>query len=118
VALGEKISELRKQRGWTQEMLGEKAGVHTNHVSRWECNRIRPSGKALRRLAAAFNVTYDELLENEQPPVPDGIMDDPELVDRFRQLQQLEPEDQAVLFRLLDLMSRHRQVARLMSGKD
>lgn len=117
VALGQKISDLRKQRGWTQEMLGEKAGVHTNHVSRWECNRMRPSGKMLKRLAELFGVSYDDLLENEQPPTPPALANDPEMVERFLQVQQLDDQDKAVLFRMIDLMATRKQMERLLGSK-
>lgn len=36
IAIGEKISELRKQKGITQEQLAEIIGVSSQSVSKWE----------------------------------------------------------------------------------
>ena len=38
--IGDKIRMLRKQKGLTQTELGEKLGVKTNAVSKWECGRV------------------------------------------------------------------------------
>jgi transcriptional regulator with XRE-family HTH domain len=66
MTIGQRITKLRKRRGWTQEMFADKAGVHARHVSRWETDRMKPSGRTLKRLADLFGVSLDELLgENE-----------------------------------------------------
>ena len=38
-ALGDRIREIRKRRGWTQPQLAEKAGVYTNGVPRLESGK-------------------------------------------------------------------------------
>lgn len=34
--LGDKITKLRKQNGWSQEELAEKLGISRQSVSKWE----------------------------------------------------------------------------------
>ena len=114
MTLGERIAKLRKEHGWTQDILGEKVGVHTNHVSRWERDRMRPSTKALRRLADAFHVSYDDLLGNEQPPVPMALGGDQELLEKFQMVQELASEDRAVLYRMIDVLAMHSQMERVL----
>lgn len=58
--IGEKIAELRKKKGLTQEELGKMLGVSMQAVSRWE-NGGMPDPALLPALADAFQVSIDVL---------------------------------------------------------
>ena len=49
--LKEKIKELRKKRGWTQEDLARKIDVSLSTVQRWEKQGAKPTRLARRELA-------------------------------------------------------------------
>ena len=42
VKLGAFVAQLRRERGWTQEELGERLGVTNKTVSRWENGNYMP----------------------------------------------------------------------------
>jgi len=63
--LGEKLQELRKSRGLTQEALAEELHVSRAAVSKWESGRGWPSIDSLKEVSAFFGVTIDELLSAE-----------------------------------------------------
>ncbi|WMJ22815.1 helix-turn-helix transcriptional regulator [Paludicola sp. MB14-C6] len=65
-SLGKKISELRKQRGITQDQLAEEMGVSSQAVSKWENDISCPDIMMLPQLAEYFNVSIDELLRGEK----------------------------------------------------
>lgn len=67
MSLGKKISELRKQRGLTQDELSEQLGVSAQAVSKWENDISCPDIMLLPQLAQILNVSVDELLSNEPP---------------------------------------------------
>lgn len=62
----EKLQELRKQRGLTQEQLAEALYVSRTAVSKWESGRGYPNIDSLKRLAELFAVTVDDLLSGSE----------------------------------------------------
>ena len=62
----EKLQELRKSRGFTQEELAEALFVSRTAISKWESGRGYPSIDSLKEIARFFSVTIDELLSGEK----------------------------------------------------
>ena len=61
ISLGQKIRELRRRDGRTQEALAEALGVTSQAVSRWEANGGYPDMEILPAIANYFHVSIDEL---------------------------------------------------------
>ena len=64
--LKDKLQELRKNMGFTQEELARALYVSRTAISKWESGRGYPSIDSLKEIAKFFNVTIDELLSGEQ----------------------------------------------------
>ena len=62
----EKLQELRKQKGLTQEELAEKLFVSRTAISKWESGRGYPNIDSLKPVAKFFGVTVDELLSGDE----------------------------------------------------
>jgi len=62
IKIGAFIAQLRKERGLTQEALGEKLGVTNKTVSRWETGTYMPDVETLLLLSRIFQVSVNELL--------------------------------------------------------
>lgn len=70
MTIGEKISILRKARGFSQEQLGlslatSEAGVSRQSVSDWENGRTEPKLENIKALAKLLDVSFDALLDDE-----------------------------------------------------
>jgi len=63
--MGKRISDLRKQKGMTQEQLANLVGVTAQAVSKWENDLSCPDISILPQLADALGVTTDQLLGKE-----------------------------------------------------
>lgn len=61
--LGLRLRELRLQRGMTMAGLAERIGVTQPAISQWESGRERPGRDTLQRLAAAFGVSAEALMQ-------------------------------------------------------
>ena len=62
----EKLQELRKQRGLTQEELAQALYVSRTAISKWESGRGYPNIDSLKAIAKFFSVTIDELLSGDE----------------------------------------------------
>ena len=63
--LGDNIRKFRKKTGYSQEQIAEILGVSRQSISLWENNQTQPSLDNIVALAKTFNVTTDELLNEE-----------------------------------------------------
>ena len=62
----QKLQELRKQKGLTQEELAKSLYVSRTAISKWESGRGYPSIDSLKEIAKCFSVTVDQLLSGEE----------------------------------------------------
>jgi len=62
--MGERIKELRKGAGMTQEELGAKIGVTAQAVSKWECGSV-PDTELIPKIADCFGIATDALFGRE-----------------------------------------------------
>ena len=62
----EKLQELRKNKGLTQEELAEALYVSRTAISKWESGRGYPNIDSLKEISKFFSVTIDELLSGEK----------------------------------------------------
>ena len=62
----EKLQELRKGKGLTQEELAEKLFVSRTAISKWESGRGYPSIDSLKEIARFFSVTIDDLICSDE----------------------------------------------------
>ena len=62
----EKLQELRKQKGLTQEELASILSVSRTAISKWESGRGYPNIDSLKAIAKYFSVTIDQLLSGDE----------------------------------------------------
>ena len=61
--ISNRIKELRKEKGWTQQQLAEKTRLSFNAITKIEQGLAKsPTLKTLIKLADAFSVGLDELV--------------------------------------------------------
>ena len=67
--LADKLFELRKEKGWSQEKLAEQINVSRQSISKWESGQALPELEKIVELSKIFQVTTDYLLleESDRP---------------------------------------------------
>lgn len=66
IKIGKFIAALRKEKGLTQEQIGEKLGVTNKTISRWENGNYMPDVEMLSLLSKEFGVSINELVSGER----------------------------------------------------
>ena len=65
MTLGQKLKEIRKRFGLSQEILAEIMNVSRQAITKWESNEGLPDVSNLQELSKVFNLTIDYLLDND-----------------------------------------------------
>lgn len=60
--IGNRIAELREQKGWTQEELSTLIGISRGALSHYEQSRRKPDFETLTKLADILQVSIDYLI--------------------------------------------------------
>ncbi len=63
---GQRIRDLRRQKGWSQVELGRKAGVHPVTLSKLEIGERVPSMVTLTKLAKTFGLPLEVMLRERR----------------------------------------------------
>jgi transcriptional regulator with XRE-family HTH domain len=116
MALGERIRQLRSERGWSQDELAVQVGSDARAISRYENGRITPSLDALIRVAEVFNVSLDYLAVEGSPRRPLHV-DDPGLAEQLAQAAELDAEDRTSLLNVLDALLTKTRVRAVVGGQ-
>lgn len=66
IKIANRLVELRKKYGYSQEDLANKLGLSRQAVSKWERAEASPDTDNLICLAKLYNVSLDELLSTDQ----------------------------------------------------
>lgn len=80
MTIGDKIKDLRKEKGYSQEQLAQELYVSRAAVAKWEAGNGIPDIENLKKLSSVFVVSIDELLDNHLPakdvgsPLQDGLL--------------------------------------------
>ena len=62
--IGERIKELRLEKGFTQAQLGKLIGVSQKAIDYWERSVNEPKASYIIALVKTFDVTFNEFFEN------------------------------------------------------
>jgi transcriptional regulator with XRE-family HTH domain len=103
MAIGDRIQTLRKQHGWSQQQLAKKVGTSGPIVGRYERGEMTPSVEVAKKLAAAFGVTLDFLVDDTGKSVE---IKDKAMLQRLMEIEALDAEDQKTIVHVLDSLLR------------
>ncbi len=99
--IGERISELRKKNGWSQNELAKKVEASRDIIGKYERNDNSPSIEMALKLAKIFNVSVDFLLGEGKYSSYDK-----EMLRRLEDIENLDQDTKHMLFKVVDTFLR------------
>lgn len=115
-AFGGRIKNLRKKKGWSQRQLAGKISVRFPQLNKYEAGVHVPPLEKIIELSEVLNTTVDFLLTGDRGD--DCPLHNVRLLDRFKVLQDFEPEDQEVVIKVIDAMIARQQMADALKPLD
>ncbi len=110
MSFSQRVIELRKKRGLTQQGLSDATGIHVQQIKRYEAGSSQPTAEALKKLAIVLHVSSDFLLFEPGEREPE---DDLKL--RFEAVAAMPAEEQEVAKAVLDAIIVKSQVSQTMA---
>lgn len=109
MAFSERLVQLRKQRGLTQQALADLAEVHLTQIQRYEAGTAQPTLDVMKKLAIALTASTDWLLfeTNERGP-------DDDLRSQFEAIRQFDAEERKTALEVLDGLILKHQAKRMV----
>ncbi|MBE5216015.1 helix-turn-helix domain-containing protein [Pectobacterium colocasium] len=110
MSFSQRVIELRKKRGLTQQGLSDATGIHVQQIKRYEAGSSQPTAEALKKLAIVLHVSSDFLLFEPGEREPED-----ELKLRFEAVAAMPAEEQEVAKAVLDAIIVKSQVSQTMA---
>ncbi len=100
--IGDKITQLRKQKNWSQTELAKQINASREAIGKYERNEALPSVETAKKIANAFGVTLDFLVDDATTPSLDK-----ETVKRINDIQEMDVNTKSILFNVIDTYIQH-----------
>lgn len=113
MTLGQRIQELRKKANLSQNDLASKIEVSYPQMSRYEIKGVQPPADVLKRLADVFGVSIDYLVNGSLEQKAESAIDDNELLQQFKEVEQMDDDDRSTVKKLIDAFITKRKVQKL-----
>lgn len=103
---GERLAEMRKAAGYTQQELAAASGVSRRMIVYYEAQEQPPLAEVIAKLAPILGSNADEMLGLVAPRKAPSALD-ARVVRRLRAIEQLAPGDKRELLHLIDAFVEH-----------
>lgn len=97
--IGAKITTLRKDKNWSQTELSKQVGVSREIIGRYERNEVLPSIEVAKKIADAFDVSLDYLVNKTEQ---DNIYKDQKMIKRLQDILNLPEKERECLLMNID----------------
>jgi len=99
--IGNNIKELRKSKGVTQQQIADLINMHRSNYSKVENGQREISISALNKIAKYFNVSIDDIINNNEVPEEINVENKP-LLEKVKLIEELEEDEQNMVFKFID----------------
>lgn len=118
MAFANKLTEIRKNRNFTQQELAEKVGVGISQMRRYEKGSSSPTLEVIKNLAVTLGVSADELIFDNNERVTASRILDKELLRQFETVSGLTPHDIDAVKTVLESIIIKNRIEAILPGQN
>lgn len=105
--IGERIRNLRKERGWSQEELSHRANIGTSYMGAIERGEVSITIDSLEKITRALDITFEDLFRYLQPSTENK--GNTTLALLLNKLNKLSIDNQKFVLDFVDLLSNRKR---------
>lgn len=117
LSFGQRMAELRKAKGFTQQELADEVGISRRMVAYYEGQSQHPPTTHLPTIARALKISTDELLGTVAVKQRASSERDSRLERRLQQIEKLESSDRRQIIQLIDAFIERGRLKRQVHGR-
>lgn len=102
-SFGKKLTDLRKQAGFSQQQVAQKLATSGAIVGRYERGEMKPSIEVAAKLAKIFNVTLDYLVDDSNSL---SMIRNSDMLKRFEEIEKMPDTDKQHILYTIDALIR------------
>lgn len=102
MTLGQKITQIRKEKKLSQVDVATAVGVSRDAISKYERDDIIPSVENAKKIAQTLGVSLDYLVSEDN----NVEVVDTEMLNRMREIQRLANDDKKTVTKIIDAFIR------------
>lgn len=108
MTIGEKLRDIRKEKGFTQKELGNMLGITPQMIAQYESGKRKPKLETLQRIAEALGISWEIFMDEDEPTgnsdndhyyindesrqIAQEVFENPELRTLFKVARDIPPE--------------------------
>ena len=112
--LGDRIKNRRKELNLSQSELADKVGISYAQIGRYETKGVQPPAGTLSIIADVLGVSPDFLIYGTLKEKANVKLSDPELIDQFKAIEEMDEDDKYVVKKLIDAFIAKKKIQKLM----
>lgn len=101
MSLGERIQQLRKQKGLSQTELSKQIGVSYAQLSRYEIKGAQPPAEVLNKLADGLDTSVDFLINGNSTEKAQSTLKDAELLKQFKEIDIMPDDEKKTILKVI-----------------
>ncbi|GCD80919.1 helix-turn-helix domain-containing protein [Schleiferia thermophila] len=104
--ISNRITQIRKQKGLTQNELAERVGISKAQMSRYVAKGVNPPANVLAKMADELGVSMDFLLHGNTDDKAASSLSHAEVIQQYKEVDQLPAEERNTVIRVVSALLR------------
>jgi len=104
--ISDRVTQIRKQKGLTQNELAERVGISKAQMSRYIAKGVQPPANVLAKMADELGVSMDYLLNGNTDDKAASSLSHAEVIQQYKEVDQLPTEERKAVIKVVAALLR------------